>query len=325
MARIQQIKRRKAAGVVMLSTLLAGAVTTQTNQALANEDKNTKTDEVKTQDNKEKTQEFEKIAKESTGAASIANITKDLANDKNADHKTDEKKEAQPEKTKEEKRDEEYKNLKTDLGKVATKIALVDNGEVQSKEAEIAKKVQKLNLKSEKKVIEDKVQAIDKEIESEKEAKRKAEAEKVAKEKAKKQETERKAQVTQALTQPSTPVGPSTIHTAIKQVANSYPWGQCTWGVKNLAPWAGDYWGNADMWAASAASQGFKVGTKPVAGAIAVWSGMHVAYVTDVQSDTKIQVLESNFAGNPNIGNYRGWFNPVNAQGSVSYIYPPGS
>lgn len=321
MARIQQIKRRKAAGVVMLSTLLAGVVTTQTNQALANEDKNTKTDEVKTKDAKEKTQEFEKISKETTGVATLANITKDL----NAEQKPEEKKEAQPEKTKEEKREEEYKNLKTDLGKVATKIALVDNGEVQSKEAEIAKKVQKLNLKSEKKVIEDKVQAIDKEIESEKEAKRKAEAEKLAKEKAKKQETERKVQVAQALTQPSTPVGPSTIHTAIKQVANSYPWGQCTWGVKNLAPWAGDYWGNADMWAASAASQGFKVGTKPVAGAIAVWSGMHVAYVTDVQSETKIQVLESNVSGNMNIGNYRGWFNPTNVQGTVSYIYPPGS
>ena len=59
MARIQQIKRRKAAGVVMLSTLLAGVVTTQTNQALANEDKNTKTDEVKTKDAKEKAQELE--------------------------------------------------------------------------------------------------------------------------------------------------------------------------------------------------------------------------------------------------------------------------
>ena len=309
----------------MLSTLLAGAVTSQTNQALANEDKNTKTDEVKTQDNKEKTQEFEKISKETTGVTALANITKDLKAEQKAEQKPEEKKEAQPEKTKEEKREEEYKNLKTDLGKVATKIALVDNGEVQTKEADIAKKVQKLNLKSEKKVIEDKVHAIDKEIESEKEAKRKAEAEKLAKEKAKKQETERKAQVTQALTQPSTPVGPSTIHTAIKQVANSYPWGQCTWGVKNLAPWAGDYWGNADMWAASAASQGFKVGTKPVAGAIAVWSGMHVAYVTDVQSETKIQVLESNVSGNMNIGNYRGWFNPTNVQGTVSYIYPPGS
>lgn len=321
MARIQQIKKRKAAGVVMLSTLLAGVVTTQTNQALANEDKNAKTDEVKTKDAKEKAQELEKISKETTGVTALTNITKDL----NTEQKPEEKKDAQSEKTKEEKREKEYKTLKTDLGKVATKIALIDNGEVQTKDAEIAKKVQKLNLKSEKKVIEDKVHAIDKEIESEKEAKRKAEAEKVAKDKAKKQETERKAQVTQALAQPSTPVGPSTIHAAIKQVANSYPWGQCTWGVKNLAPWAGDYWGNADMWAASAASQGFKVGTKPVAGAIAVWSGMHVAYVTDVQSETKIQVLESNFAGNPNIGNYRGWFNPVNAQGTVSYIYPPGS
>ena len=318
MARIQQIKKRKAAGVVMLSTLLAGVVTTQTNQALANEDTNTKADEVTEQDAKEKAKELEKISKETTGVTALANITKDLK----ADQKPEEKKDSQQEKTKEEKREEEYKNLKTDLGKIATKLALVDNGEVQTKEAEVAKKVQKLNLKSEKKVIEDKVQAIDKEIESEKEAKLKANAEK---EKVKKQETERKEQVTQALTQHSTPVGPSTIDAAIKQVANSYPWGQCTWGVKNLAPWAGDYWGNANMWAASAASQGFKVGTKPVAGAIAVWSGMHVAYVTDVQSETKIQVLESNFAGNPNIGNYRGWFNPVNAQGSVSYIYPPGS
>ena len=34
--------------------------------------------------------------------------------------------------------------------------------------------------------------------------------------------------------------------------ASSYPVGQCTWGAKTLAPWAGDYWGNGAQWAASA-------------------------------------------------------------------------
>ena len=30
---------------------------------------------------------------------------------------------------------------------------------------------------------------------------------------------------------------------------NSYPVGQCTWGVKELAPWASNWWGNANTWA----------------------------------------------------------------------------
>ena len=37
----------------------------------------------------------------------------------------------------------------------------------------------------------------------------------------------------------------------------SYPHGECTWGAKALAPWAGDYWGNGGQWAASARSAGF--------------------------------------------------------------------
>ena len=107
--------------------------------------------------------------------------------------------------------------------------------------------------------------------------------------------------------------------------ASSYPVGECTWGVKVLAPWAGDYWGNGAQWATSAAAAGFRTGSQPQVGAIACWNDGgygHVAVVTAVQSTTSIQVSESNYLGIRSIGNYRGWFNPVNAQGSVTYIYP---
>lgn len=107
--------------------------------------------------------------------------------------------------------------------------------------------------------------------------------------------------------------------------ASSYPVGECTWGVKVLAPWAGDYWGNGGQWAASAAAAGFRTGSQPQVGAIACWNDGgygHVAVVTAVQSTTSIQVSESNYLGIRSIGNYRGWFNPVNAQGTVTYIYP---
>ena len=107
--------------------------------------------------------------------------------------------------------------------------------------------------------------------------------------------------------------------------ASSYPVGECTWGAKVLAPWAGDYWGNGAQWAASAAAAGFRTGSQPQVGAIACWNDGgygHVAVVTAVQSTTSIQVSESNYLGIRSIGNYRGWFNPVNAQGSLTYIYP---
>jgi len=108
---------------------------------------------------------------------------------------------------------------------------------------------------------------------------------------------------------------------------NSYPIGQCTWGVKELAPWASNWWGNANTWAIYASAQGYRVGDVPVVGAIAVWDGGeygHVAYVTDVQSENSIQVLEANYdgSGTQPIGNYRGWFNPTASRGTVRYIYP---
>lgn len=111
--------------------------------------------------------------------------------------------------------------------------------------------------------------------------------------------------------------------------ANTYPVGQCTWGVKALAPWVGGYWGNAKDWIASAQAAGYTVGSTPSVGAVAVWPGDgggygHVAVVTAVQSASNIQVSESNYAGNMTIGNYRGWFNPMAGTwgGSVYYIYP---
>ena len=107
--------------------------------------------------------------------------------------------------------------------------------------------------------------------------------------------------------------------------ASSYPVGECTWGAKILAPWAGDYWGNGGQWAASAAAAGFRTGSQPQVGAIACWNDGgygHVAVVTAVQSTTSIQVSESNYNGIRSIGNYRGWFNPTTAQGTVTYIYP---
>mgnify|MGYP000997508350 FL=1 len=108
--------------------------------------------------------------------------------------------------------------------------------------------------------------------------------------------------------------------------ASSYPTGECTWGAKTLAPWAGDYWGNGAQWATSAAAAGFRTGSTPQVGAIACWNDGgygHVAVVTAVSSSTSIQVSESNYGGNRTIGNKRGWFNPTTtSEGFVTYIYP---
>ncbi|WP_416455011.1 CHAP domain-containing protein [Streptococcus thermophilus] len=110
---------------------------------------------------------------------------------------------------------------------------------------------------------------------------------------------------------------------------NTYPVGQCTWGAKSMAPWAGNNWGNAKDWIASAQAAGHSVGKTPVAGAIAVWPNDgggygHVAYVTSASGANSIQVMESNYAGNMKIDNYRGTFDPTSSAhgGSVSYIYP---
>ncbi|WEQ85551.1 peptidoglycan hydrolase PcsB [Streptococcus dysgalactiae] len=102
---------------------------------------------------------------------------------------------------------------------------------------------------------------------------------------------------------------------------NNYPVGQCTWGAKSLAPWAGNNWGNGGQWAASAQAAGYSVGTTPMVGAIAVWNDGgygHVAVVVEVQSSSNIRVMESNYSGKQYIADHRGWFNPS----GVVFIYP---
>ena len=106
---------------------------------------------------------------------------------------------------------------------------------------------------------------------------------------------------------------------------NTYPAGQCTWGVKSLASWVGNNWGNGADWAQSASNAGYYVSSTPAVGTVASWDDGgygHVAYVTNVDEQTgMIQALEANYAGNQAINNYRGWFDPTTCQGQVSYIY----
>lgn len=54
---------------------------------------------------------------------------------------------------------------------------------------------------------------------------------------------------------------------------NTYAWGQCTWFVKSVAPWVGNYWGNGQDWAGSARNAGYTVNSTPSVGSVAVFAG----------------------------------------------------
>lgn len=237
---------------------------------------------------------------------------------------------------------------------IANKQQLEDDAQALStKEAEL--KVAQLNLAAEKSSAENEKNALlQQKAEAEKAAAAAAAAEAAYRAKQKEQQaavkasanTTLQAQVqaaaqtpattpaaaqTQAVAQPAvqTQAAAAPVATVSRPTystsASSYPVGECTWGAKTLAPWAGDYWGNGGQWAASAAAAGFRTGSQPQVGAIACWNDGgygHVAVVTAVQSTTSIQVSESNYNGIRSIGNYRGWFNPTTAQGTVTYIYP---
>ena len=236
---------------------------------------------------------------------------------------------------------------------IANKQQLEDDAQALStKEAEL--KVAQLNLAAEKSTAENEKNALlQQKAEAEKAAAAAAAAEAAYRAKQKEQQaavkasanTTLQAQVQAAAQTPAaTPAAAQTQAAAQPAVqtqaaapaatvsrpnysssASSYPVGECTWGAKTLAPWAGDYWGNGGQWAASAAAAGFRTGSQPQVGAIACWNDGgygHVAVVTAVQSTTSIQVSESNYNGIRSIGNYRGWFNPTTAQGTVTYIYP---
>ena len=237
---------------------------------------------------------------------------------------------------------------------IANKQQLEDDAQALStKEAEL--KVAQLNLAAEKSTAENEKNALlQQKAEAEKAAAAAAAAEAAYRAKQKEQQaavkasanTTLQAQVqaaaqtpaaTPAAAQPQAAAQPAvqtqaaaapvatTSRPTYSTSASSYPVGECTWGAKTLAPWAGDYWGNGGQWAASAAAAGFRTGSQPQVGAIACWDDGgygHVAVVTAVQSTTSIQVSESNYNGIRSIGNYRGWFNPTTAQGTVTYIYP---
>ena len=218
---------------------------------------------------------------------------------------------------------------------IANQQKLADDAQtLTTKQAEL--KAAELNLAAEKATAEDeKASLLEKKAVAEAEAKAAAEAEAAYKAKQASQEqtvvssgnTTFTAEV-QAVSESSSSYTPAPVkhRQTYSTNASSYPIGECTWGAKTLAPWAGDYWGNGAQWATSAAAAGFRTGSTPQVGAIACWNDGgygHVAVVTAVSSSTSIQVSESNYGGNRTIGNKRGWFNPTTtSEGFVTYIYP---
>ena len=229
---------------------------------------------------------------------------------------------------------------------IANQQTLADDAQVlTTKQAEL--KVAELNLAAEKATAEnEKASLLEKKAAAEAEAKAAAEAEAAYKAKQASQQQSLAAsanttfaaqvQATSSSSSSSSSDDESSYTPAATTVsqrptyssnASSYPTGQCTWGAKTLAPWAGDYWGNGGQWATSAAAAGFRTGSTPQVGAIACWDDGgygHVAVVTAVESTTRIQVSECNYdgSGTQPIGNYRGWFNPTASRGTVRYIYP---
>ena len=128
------------------------------------------------------------------------------------------------------------------------------------------------------------------------------------------------------------PVAPKALTNPINDKTNTYPIGQCTWGVKSLADWVGNYWGNANQWGDSARKAGYTTGSTPQVGSVVVFPNViyeginygHVAYVTHVYDDGSIEVMEANYGADRSLGNHRGKFNPNDARhgGGVYYIYP---
>ena len=211
-------------------------------------------------------------------------------------------------------------------GLVTTELNASDTLEKQLNSLEAEKNtVESKRIALEKQEIKEKEKA-EAEAKAAQEAKEKAEAEaKAAQEAKEKAEAEAKAQTAVEKAQQGT-ITTGSVPAIQHESGNTYPVGQCTWGVKQLAPWVGNWWGNANMWVDSARARGFRVGTTPIPGSVAMWPNDgggygHVAYVTDVESANRIKVAESNYAGNQYISDFRGWFDPT-AGGPVYYIYP---
>lgn len=82
-----------------------------------------------------------------------------------------------------------------------------------------------------------------------------------------------------------------------------YPAGQCTAFVAGIlqaegvssSKWA--YLGNGNAWGANAAARGVAVNQTPTAGSVAFFGYMHVAYVTGVNGNGTVNIIEGNFNG----------------------------
>jgi len=75
---------------------------------------------------------------------------------------------------------------------------------------------------------------------------------------------------------------------------NLYAPGNCTFFAKSMRPDLPNNLGNADTWTVRARNQGFATGATPRVGAIGQ-KGMHVVYVTGVNSDGTFNLSEWNY------------------------------
>lgn len=91
----------------------------------------------------------------------------------------------------------------------------------------------------------------------------------------------------------------------VSSTANTYPWGQCTWGAKALTRENVNHLGNARDWLANARARGLPTGSTPRVGATVVYqpgvqgagSLGHVAHVVSVLSNGRFVVEEMNYRG----------------------------
>lgn len=77
---------------------------------------------------------------------------------------------------------------------------------------------------------------------------------------------------------------------------NWYTPGNCTWYAKSRRPDLPNNLGNANTWTVRARNQGIPTGTTPAVGAVGQY-GMHVVYVTAVNSDGTFNLSEMNWRG----------------------------
>ena len=112
--------------------------------------------------------------------------------------------------------------------------------------------------------------------------------------------------------------------------ANTYPWGQCTWGAAHLAYDNLNNLGNARDWLWNAQRRGLPTGYMPRVGATVVyqpyvqgasWLG-HVAHVVSVLSGGRFVIEEMNYQEGGGVGGFGKWSYRTSWVGAgVSFIY----